>query len=333
MSKAGYKALVLEESDGKIVPSIQTINYNRLPEGDVTVAVSYSTLNYKDGLIIQGLGRLVRQYPHVPGIDFAGIVIDSKHAGFKSGDQVILTGWRVGEISWGGYCTRTRVNGDWLVKLPDGMALKDSMAIGTAGLTAMLAIQALEDHGMTPGGEGEVLVTGASGGVGSVATAALASLGYVVAACTGRTENHEYLKKLGAAVIVGRAELEEAPRGSLVSERWVGAIDNVGGPILANLLASMHYQASCAAVGLAAGPALTTSVIPFLLRAVNLLGIDSNLCSMERRRSAWRRLATELPKDKLAAITIEANLTAVPEQAGKILKGGVRGRIVIDVNG
>ena len=333
MTEAGVKALILEECDGKVASSIQTISDDRLPEGDVTVAVAYSTLNYKDGMIVQGLGRLVRQYPHVPGIDFAGTVIDSAHADFKSGDQVILTGWRVGEIRWGGYATRTRVNGDWLVRLPDGMAMKESMAIGTAGLTAMLAIQALEDHGMKPDSEGEVLVTGASGGVGSVATAVLANLGYAVAAGTGRTESHDYLTKLGAAVIVGRAELEEAPRGPLASERWAGAIDNVGGPILANLLASMHYRASCAAVGLAAGPALTMTVIPFLLRGVNLLGIDSNLCSLERRQSAWQRLATDLPRDKLAMMTTEANLADVPELAGRILKGGVRGRIVIDVNG
>ncbi len=332
MTASSFKALVLDEADGKIVPSIQMLADDRLPAGDVLVAIAYSTLNYKDGMIVKGQGRLVRQYPHVPGIDFSGTVIESASPRFAPGDRVILTGWRVGEIHWGGLATKARVKADWLVKLPEGLSLQDAMAIGTAGLTAMLAIVALEQHGLTPGVEGEVLVTGAAGGVGSVATAVLAKLGYRVAASTGRADTHDYLKGLGASSIVPREELLVAPKGPLASERWSGAIDNVGGGVLANLLTAMRYRASCASVGLAGGAQFTATVVPFLLRGVNLLGIDSNLCALDRREAAWSRLARDLPKDRLAALSRTVSLAEVTALAGTILQGGVRGRIVVDVN-
>ena len=333
MTESGFRALVLDEADGKVTPSIRMLADEQLPDGDVTVDVAYSTLNYKDGMVIKGLGRLVRQYPHVPGIDFAGTVVRSASPRFAVGDFAILTGWRVGETRWGGFATRARAKAEWLVRLPDGMSLQESMAIGTAGLTAMLAIIALEEHGLTPEAEGEVLVTGAAGGVGSVATAILAKLGYRVAAATGRADAHGYLKDLGASVVVPREELLAAPKGPLASERWAAAIDSVGGPILANLLTALRYRASCASVGLAAGPQFTATVVPFLLRGVNLLGIDSNLCSLARREAAWTRLARDLPKDKLAYLSSTAPLSRAADLAESILQGGVRGRIVIDVAG
>ncbi len=327
-----FKALVLDEDDGKVSHAFKTLNLSDLPEGNITVAVEYSSLNYKDGMIINGIGRLVRNYPHIPGVDFAGTVESSESPDFKPGDKVVCTGWRVGEAHWGGFATRARVNSDWLVKLPDGLDTKRAMAIGTAGLTAALAVMALTDHGLSPEAEGEVLVTGAAGGVGSVAVALLASLGYLVAAGTGREETHEYLKGLGAAELVSRSELEEAPRGPLASERWSGAIDNVGGPILANLLAAMKYGGSCAAVGLVASPKLESTVIPFLLRGVNLLGIDSVHCPNVRRLEGWRLLAENLPMEKLDGLTTVRPLADLPELAGLILKGQIRGRTVIDVN-
>jgi len=326
-----FTALVLEEADdGKVNAAIQTLDNDRLPEGDVTVGVEYSTLNYKDGMIVQGLGRLVREYPHVPGIDFAGTVEQSDSPDYKPGDKVLLNGWRVGEIHWGGFATRARVKGDWLVPVPDGLTTEQCMAIGTAGYTAMLAVMALEDHGLTPDSEGEVLVTGAAGGVGSVAVSLLSNLGYRVAASTGRAETHDYLKDLGAAVIVDREELTEPMKGPLGSERWSGVIDSVGGPTLHTALATLKTWGSCAAVGLASGPKLETTVMPFLLRGINLLGIDSNTCPRERRFTAWERLAKELPLDKLAAVTSTASLAEVPGLAGKILQGQIRGRTVID---
>ncbi|MBM3951882.1 MAG: oxidoreductase [Rhodospirillales bacterium] len=326
-----FKALVLEEAGGRVAQSLQTLDDAALPEGDVTVAVKYSTLNYKDGMILQGLGKLVRKYPHVPGIDFAGVVEKSESTQFKPGDDVVLTGNRVGEIHWGGFAAKARVKADWLVPLPKGLSLKQSMALGTAGFTAMLAVMALEEHGLKPGGEGEVLVTGAAGGVGSVAVALLARLGHRVAAGTGRAETHGYLKALGATAIVDRAELATPPKGPLGSERWAGAIDNVGGEQLGNVLASLRYWGSCAAVGLAGGTTFTSSVIPFLLRGINLLGIDSNTCPMARRRQAWARLAKDMPLDKLDAMTETVGLADVAGLAGKILQGQVRGRTVVDL--
>ena len=325
-----FKALVLEEADGKVSSDIQTLDETRLPEGDVTVAVAYSTLNYKDGMVLNGIGRLVREYPHVPGIDMAGTVEESSHPDFKPGDDVILTGYRVGEVHWGGYAEKARVKGDWLVPMPDGLTAKRAMAVGTAGFTAMQAILALEDHGLAPDA-GEVLVTGAAGGVGSVAVAALAKLGYSVAASTGRAETHDYLKSLGAESIVAREELAEPTSRPLESERWAGCVDSVGGSTLARVLTQVKYGGSVAAVGLAGGNKLETTVIPFLLRGVNLLGIDSVMCPMDRRREIWRRLASDLPMDKLDSMINDATLADLPGLAGDILKGQVRGRVVVDV--
>jgi acrylyl-CoA reductase (NADPH) len=326
-----FKALVLEENDGKVSASIQELEESRLPDGDVTVAVDYSTLNYKDGMVVKGIGRLVRQYPHVPGVDFSGTVSESAHPDFAAGDKVVLTGWRVGEMHWGGYAQKARVKGDWLVPLPDGLDAKRAMAIGTAGFTAMLAVMALEAHGVTPD-QGEVLVTGAAGGVGSVAVAVLAKLGYRVAASTGRAETHDYLRTLGATTIVERTELAEPATRPLDKERWAGAIDSVGGTTLAHLLTQMTYRGSVAAVGLAGGNKLETTVIPFLLRGVNLLGIDSVMCPAEQRRAAWQRLTADLPLDKLDGMINEAALGDLPRLAGEILDGQVKGRVVVDVN-
>ena len=327
-----FTALVLNRTDGTLAASMETLPDDALPDGDVTVAVAYSTLNYKDGMVLGGLGRMVRSYPHVPGIDFSGIVETSESPLFKPGDAVIHTGQRVGEWRWGGYATRARVKSEWLVPLPAGMTLKGAMAHGTAGLTAIIALMVLEDHGLTPNTEREVLVTGAAGGVGSIAVALLAARGYRAAASTGREELHDYLSDLGAASIVGREELQIPPKGTLGSERWAGAIDNVGGPILANVMATLAYGGSCAAVGLAADAMLTTSVVPFLLRAVNLLGINTAMFSPERSRLAWRHLADEVPAAILESMTTTIPLSAVPDLGAAILRGRVRGRTVIDVN-
>ena len=326
-----FTALVLEEDEEhKVTASVETLDNDRLPEGDVTVGVEYSSLNYKDGMVVQGAGRLVRDYPHVPGIDFAGTVESSESPDYKPGDRVLLNGWRVGEVRWGGYATRARVESGWLVPVPDGLTTEQCMAIGTAGYTAMLAVMALEDHGLSPDTEGNVLVTGAAGGVGSIAVAVLSYLGYGITASTGREETHDYLSQLGAMEIIGREELTTPPKGPLASERWAGIIDSVGGPTLHTALASLRAWGSCAAVGLASGPALETTVMPFLLRGINLLGIDSNMCPKERRLIAWNRLAKELPGDKLAAVSSTACLADLPDLAGKILQGQVRGRTVID---
>lgn len=328
---SGFTALVLDEADGRVTSSIKTLEDAALPDGDVTVAVAYSDLNYKDGMVVNGIGRLVRQYPHVPGIDFVGTVEQSDSPRFKPGDEVILTGWRVGEVHWGGYATKARVKADWLVPLPDGMTMRQAMAIGTAGFTAMLAIMALEDHGLEPDNKGEVLVTGAAGGVGSIAIAILANLGYRVAASTGRADTHAYLRDLGATTLIDRREFETPPKGPMAAERWSGVIDNVGGKSLGSVLASICYWGSCASVGNAGGIGFETTVIPFLLRGINLLGIDSATCPMERRMIAWPRLARELPMDKLEAMTNVVPLAETQAEAGKILKGQVQGRTVIDV--
>ncbi len=326
-----FRALRLHEDAGKVAARIEDVDEAALPAGDVTVAVEYSTLNYKDGLILNGLGRLVRAYPHVPGIDFAGTVERSDSPDYKPGDKVVLTGWRVGEVQWGGFAQKARVKAAYLVPLPAGLSTKRAMAIGTAGFTAMLAVRALEQHGLTPD-QGEVLVTGAAGGVGSVAIAILAKLGYTIAASTGRAALADYLKGLGAASIVERASLTSEPKRPLESERWAGAIDAIGGTTLATVLTQMKYGASVAACGLAGGNALPTTVIPFLLRGVNLLGIDSVMCPVGPRRDAWARLTRDLPMDKLDALTETVPLAALSDLAGKILKGDVRGRIVVDVN-
>jgi len=333
MTADQFNCLLLESEDGKnVTHSIQTLENSRLPEGDVTVAVHYSTLNYKDGLIINGLGRLVREYPHVPGIDFCGQVEESSSPDYHPGDNVILTGWRVGEIHWGGFSQRARVNSDWLVPVPGGLSLKQSMAIGTAGLTAMLAIMTLEEHGLNPKRGKDVLVTGAAGGVGSIAVSILSNLGYPVAAGTGRTEAHEYLRELGAENIINRDELTEAPRGPLGSERWAGVVDNVGGSMLGNLLRSVEYWGTIASVGNAGGIEFSSNVLPFLLRGVNLCGIDSNTCPKKRRIKAWDRLARDLPLEKLDLASYVSGLTDLPDLASKILEGEIRGRTIIDVN-
>lgn len=328
-----FPALMLEENDGAVTAAMTELRISDLPEGDVLVRTEYSTLNYKDGMVLKGQGRLVRNYPHVPGVDLAGVVEASDTPDYAPGDRVVLNGWRVGEAHWGGYAGKARVKSDWLVNLPDAISTRQAMAIGTAGYTAMLSVLALEDHGLTPDSDGEVLVTGAAGGVGSVAVAILAKLGFRVAASTGRESAHDYLKSLGATTIVPRAELEEGQRGPLSSERWSGAIDAVGGVILANLLAALKTHASCAAVGLAASPKLETTVIPFLLRGVNLLGIDSVLCPKPRRVEAWSRLAEDLPADKLEAMITEVPLSEITGHADAILAGQVQGRVVVDVSG
>lgn len=326
-----FPALVLTEDDGKVSNEIKQLTNDDLPDGDVTIAVEYSSVNYKDGMVLNGLGRLVRDYPHVPGIDIAGTVQSSDSSKFKAGDKVVLTGWRVGEIHWGGYAGKARVKSDWLVALPDGISTKQAMAIGTAGFTSMQCVLALEDHGLKPD-QGPVLVTGAAGGVGSVAVAILANLGYTVAASTGRPALHDYLKGLGASQIVERAELAEVSKRPLESETWAGCVDTVGSTTLARVLSQMKYGASVAACGLAGGPGLETTVVPFLLRGVNLLGIDSVMQPIENRQRIWNRVAKDLPLDKLDALTDTVGLTGVKAAADDILKGQVRGRMVVDVN-
>ncbi|PLS20882.1 MULTISPECIES: acryloyl-CoA reductase [Neptunicoccus] len=327
-----FNALIVEKDDeGKTSASVQQIGEDRLPEGEVTVAVEYSTVNYKDGLCIGPGGGLVRNYPHVPGIDFAGTVESSDDPRYKAGDKVVLTGWRVGEAHWGGYSQKARVKADWLVPLPQGLDAKQAMAVGTAGFTAMLSVMALEDHGLKPG-NGPVLVTGAAGGVGSVATAILANLGYEVAAVTGRPETEDYLKSLGATQIVPRGELNETTKRPLEGETWSGCVDAVGGEMLARVLGQMKYGASVAAVGLAGGAKLPATVIPFLLRGVNLLGIDSVMQPYDNRLRAWERVAKDLPMDKLEAMIQPATLSDLPQLGADILKGQVKGRVLVDVN-
>lgn len=326
-----FRALLVEKSDaGEISASVQSLPDDRLPAGEVTVAVEYSTVNYKDGLCLGAGGGLVRTYPHVPGIDFAGTVEASDDARYAPGDKVVLTGWRVGEAHWGGYTEKARVKADWLVPLPEGLTTQQAMAVGTAGFTAMLAVMALEDHGLAPG-QGPVLVTGAAGGVGSVATAILENLGYEVAAVTGRPETADYLKSLGASRIVAREELNETIKRPLEAETWAGCIDAVGGAMLARVLGQMKYGGSVAAVGLAGGTGLPATVIPFLLRGVNLLGIDSVMKPYPDRLRAWERIAADLPMDKLQAMVRPATLADLPQLGADILKGQVQGRVVVDV--
>ena len=323
-----FKALVLEESDGKVSSEIRELDEAELPEGDVTVAVGYSTLNYKDGMIINGLGRLVRVYPHVPGVDFSGTVETSGHPDIQPGDQVVCTGWRVGEVHWGGYAQKARVKGDWLVKLPAGLTAKQAMAVGTAGLTAMLAVMTLEEHGLDPE-DGTVLATGAAGGVGSVAVAILAKLGYEVAAVTGRADTHDYLKSLGAAEIVEREALSEPVKKPMESAVWAGAIDTVGGATLSRLIGQMAYGAPIAACGNAGGIKIETNVMLFILSGVKLIGVDSVMVPFEDRLRVWERVGHDLPMDKLEDMIGEIGLDGVMEAGGKILKGQIRGRTLV----
>ncbi|THD73528.1 oxidoreductase [Thalassobius vesicularis] len=328
-----FNALVVTKDDeGKTHAAVQQLSEADLPQAEVTVAVEYSTVNYKDGLCIGPGGGLVRKYPHVPGIDFAGTVESSDDPRYKPGDKVVLTGWRVGEAHWGGYSQKARVLADWLVPLPEGLSTRQAMAVGTAGFTAMLCVMALEDHGLKPG-HGPVLVTGAAGGVGSVATAILANLGHEVAAVTGRPDTEGYLRSLGATQIVPREELTEITRKPLESETWSGCVDAVGGAMLGRVLKQMKYGCSVAAVGLAGGAAIEGALItPFILRGVNLLGIDSVMRPYADRVRAWERIAKDLPMDKLEAMVHPATLSDLPGLGRDILKGQVKGRVVVDVN-
>jgi putative YhdH/YhfP family quinone oxidoreductase len=325
------KAIVAEESDGKIHGSLKDIQIADLPAGDVTIRVAYSTLNYKDGLAVTGKAKIARRYPMVCGIDLAGTVEESSSSDYKPGDQIVITGWGLSESHWGGYTQKARVKSDWLVPLPKEFSLKQAMAIGTAGFTSILSVMALEQMGVKPG-EHEVIVTGAGGGVGSVAVALLAKLGYKVAASTGRPELTEYLQSLGATSIVERATLAQPSTRPLDAERWAGGIDSVGGETLVSVLRGTRYGGSVAACGLAGGTNLPTSVYPFILRGVNLLGIDSVMCPKPKRLEGWRRLARDLEIGKLEAMTVVEPMSKVPQLAQEILDGKVRGRVVIDVN-
>lgn len=329
-----FKALLIEKDDAGYRASVRQVDDAQLPEvpeGGVTVRVEYSTINYKDGLAITGKSPVVRKFPLVAGIDFAGTVEASDDARFSPGDKVVLTGWRVGEAYWGGYAQKARVKADWLVPLPAALTPRAAMAVGTAGLTAMLAILALEAHGLKPG-QGPVLVTGAAGGVGSAAVAMLAHLGHEVAAVTGRPETEGYLTSLGASRIVPRGDLAETVKRPLEAETWAGCVDAVGGAMLARVLGQMKYGASVAAVGLAGGAALPATVIPFLLRGVNLLGIDSVMQPYANRQAAWARVATDMPMDKLEAMITMATLDDLPRLGREILAGQIKGRTVIDLN-
>ena len=327
-----FKALVLTQGDDKqTLSNIEQLTDADLPDGDVLLAVDYSSLNYKDGLAITGKGKIVRQWPLVPGIDLAGTVVESSSADYQPGDKVVLTGWSVGEKYWGGYSQRQRVRSEWLVPLPDGLDSRQAMAIGTAGFTAMLCVMALEEAGVTPD-KGTVLVTGASGGVGSIAVAILAKLGYPVAAVSGKAEADAYLKDLGAAQILSRAEMSEKPR-PLEGQRWAGAVDTVGSTMLARVLAETDYGGCVAACGLAGGFDLPTTVMPFILRNIRLQGVDSVMCPVERRRIAWQRLVSDLPAKAIGEIGQVATLEQLTALAEQITTGKIRGRVIVDPNG
>ena len=326
-----FKAILIEKDEAGYRAGPAELDEESLPAGDVAVRVEYSTLNYKDGLAITGKGPVVRSFPMVPGIDLAGTVEESSHADFRPGDRVVLNGWGVGETHWGGLAQKARLKGDWLVPLQAPFTPAQAMAIGTAGYTAMLCVLALEKHGLTPGA-GEVLVTGAAGGVGSVAVALLARLGYRVAASTGRPQEADYLKALGAAEIVERATLA-APGKPLAKERWAGAVDCVGSHTLANVCASLRYGGVVAACGLAQGMDFPASVAPFILRGITLAGVDSVQRPRADRLEAWRRLARDLDIAHLEAMTTRIGLGEVVDTAARVLAGQVRGRIVVDVNG
>ncbi len=330
---SSFKALMVHRDEDKTIRhEITDLPLSALPaDGEVLVAVRYSTVNYKDGLCLAGKGGLVRTYPHVPGIDLTGEVVSSSDDRYKAGDLVVLTGWRVGEVWWGGYAQFAKLRADWLVPLQKGLDCQQAMAIGTAGLTAMLSVLALENAGVTTD-KGPILVTGAAGGVGSVATAVLAARGFDVTAVTGRAQSAEYLRGLGASAILARSEMLEGGGKPLESEIWAGCIDSVGSTILARALTQMKYGGAVATVGLAAGADLPTTVIPFILRGVSLLGIDSVMCPYARRVAAWQRLASDLPKPMLQAATTVIGLGDVVAAGADILAGKVQGRLVVDVN-
>ena len=326
---AAFKAIVIDKAEGGQTVRLTDFDEKDLMDGDVTVAVEWSTLNYKDGLALTGKSPVVRRFPMIAGIDFAGTVETSSHPAWKAGDKVILNGWGLGETHLGAFAEKARVKGDWLVRLPDKISARDAMAIGTAGYTAMLSVMALERAGITPG-RGPVVVTGAAGGVGSVAVALLSKLGYTVIASTGRTTEADYLKGLGAAEIIERKELTGAPR-ALGKERWAGGIDAVGSTTLANVLSMTRYGGAVAACGLAGGMDLPTTVAPFILRGVSLLGINSVMCPLPLRQAAWGRLETDLDRGKIAAMTSEIGLGEVIDAGARILAGDVRGRIVVKI--
>jgi acrylyl-CoA reductase (NADPH) len=324
-----FRAIVVRKDEAGQSVALGTFEDGDLMEGDVTVRVTHSTVNYKDGLALTGRAPVVRRFPMIPGIDFAGVVETSSHPDYAPGDAVLLNGWGTGETHLGAYAEKSRVKGDWLVRLPEGLTAADAMAIGTAGYTAMLAVMALERHGLTPD-RGPALVTGAAGGVGSVAIALLAKAGWTVVAATGRTQEADYLKGLGAAEIVDRAELSAAPR-PLAKERWAAGVDSVGSTTLANALSMTRYGGAIAACGLAGGMDLPTSVAPFILRGVSLLGIDSVMCPKPRREEAWARLARDLDRATLSAMTRTIGLDEVMDAGRDILDGKIRGRVVVTI--
>jgi acrylyl-CoA reductase (NADPH) len=326
---ATFKAIVIDKTESGPKVALADFDEKDLMDGDVTVRVEWSAVNYKDGLAITGKAPVVRRFPMIPGVDFAGTVEASTHPQWKPGDKVICNGWGLGETHLGAYAEKARVKGDWLVRLPTGMRAREAMAIGTAGYTAMLAVMALERHGLTPA-RGPVVVTGAAGGVGSVAIAILAKLGYWVTASTGRPQEAGYLKGLGAAEVIDRKELS-GPAKPLAKERWAAGIDAVGSTTLANILSMTRYGGAVAACGLAGGMELPASVAPFILRGVSLLGIDSVMCPIDIRREAWKRLESDLDRDKLQALTSEIGLADVIPAGQRIVDGQVRGRIVVKV--
>jgi acrylyl-CoA reductase (NADPH) len=326
-----FRAVILENADGKVRASVKQLPASSLPDGDVLVSVAYSSLNYKDALAVTNRGKIVRCFPMVPGIDFSGAVVESKSSRFQPGDKVVLTGWGVGEEHWGGFAQLARVKSDWLLALPEGLTLKRAMSIGTAGLTAMFCVMALEEHGVQPD-KGDVLVTGATGGVGCIAVMLLAGLGYRVVASTGKEDAHEFLKSLGAQEIVGRDTFAGRGDKPLESGRWAGAVDTVGGETLSAMLRQMNRDGCVTAVGLAGGAELHTTVYPFILRGVSLVGISSVYMPMERRRAAWTRLARELPMEALDSMTQTAGLDNVPAFSEQMMSGKTRGRVVVDVN-
>lgn len=325
-----FKAILIEKDDTGYCAEVRDLDDTQLPEGNVTVRVSHSTLNYKDGLAITGQGPVVRKFPMVPGIDLVGTVEHSTHPDHQPGDAVLLNGWGVGETHWGGLAQKARVNGDWLIPLPSAFTPQQAMAIGTAGYTAMLCVLALEKHGVTPAA-GEILVTGAAGGVGSVAVALLSKLGYRVVAATGRPQDADYLHQLGATEVVDRAQFT-SPGKPLGKERWAGAVDVAGSHVLANVCATTRYRGVVTACGLAAGMDFPATVAPFILRGVTLVGIDSVMCPRADRLLAWQRLASDLDVSKLGEIGREVGLAEAIPLATRLLNGEVRGRIVVDVH-
>ena len=326
-----FRALVLDQTDDALTASVQQLATGALPDGDVTVAVEWSSLNYKDGMILGGVGRLVRTFPHVPGVDLGGTVIASDSERFAPGDRVVCTGFYVGERWWGGYAEQARVKSEWLVKVPDSLSTRQTMEIGTAGLTAMLCVDALECDGLRPDA-GPVLCTGAAGGVGTYAVHLLAKLGYAVTASTGRPETEQYLRDIGATEVIGRDEIGAAPAKPLLAERWAGCVDAVGGPTLAHVIAEMRYGASVAACGNTAGNDLPASVLPFILRSVRLLGVDSVVVPASARAVQWERLGELVDAEFLGAATSIVGLEELPAAGAQILAGQVRGRVLVDTS-